>query len=426
MHRAQNFRNFFGGFMNKKLNLAVAAAVMAMGASAANAGIVIPAGDWTVDVNGNVNAFYIYNSSTDANAIGGGIANAKGANGSGTSSINTGLLPSWLGFTGKTRQNNLDVSWTISFQPGASSAHGLQGGSGSEFRQANLTFGDKSWGTIKVGKDLGVFGGNAILNDQTLLGVGSQGIVGAQGGTTTTLGRIGTGFLYADFTGQINYTTPDWNGFQATGGIRQPWGSVNLAGNLRSASIAGNQDAPGFEGVASYSWAGDFSGKVWLEGMYQNVKSGVVAASTSNAGHVAFNSDAEVFGLGASVTFSGVNLVGYYYNGSGVGTTSILADGFDTAGNQRDSDGGYVQASFKIPGVGTKLAASWGESNLDGNALDAGTTLVKKNEMWTIGAYHPLTSSVNLVAEYSRVESSSQAGKKNTSDIVDFGAILFF
>jgi hypothetical protein len=290
-----------------------------------------------------------------------------------------------------------------------------------------MTFGDKSWGTIKIGKDLGVFGANAILNDQTLLGVGSQGAVGAAGGTTTTLGRIGTGFLYADFTGQINYTTPDFNGFQATGGIRQPWGSVNLAGNKNSALISGTQDAPGFEGVASYSWAGDFSGKVWVEGMYQNVRAGAVAAGTATTSHAAFNSDAEVFGLGASVNFSGVNLVGYYYNGSGVGTTSILADGFDLKGQQRDSDGGYVQASFKIPGVGTKLAASWGESNLDKTSNDLATsTMVKKNEMWTIGAYHPLTSSVNLVAEYSRVEASSQAGLKNTSDIVDFGAILFF
>jgi len=426
--------------MNKKLNLAVAAAVMAMGASAANAGIVIPAGDWTIDINGNVNAFYIYQSSSDHAVIGGGIANAQGANGSGTSSINTGLLPSWLGFTGKTRQNDLDVSWTISFQPGASHNQGLSSGNAgsSEFRQANLTFGDKSWGTVKIGKDLGVFGANAILNDQTLLGVGAAGL-GTGSGTTTTLGRIGTGFLYADFTGQINYTTPDWNGFQVTAGIRQPWNSLNLG---TSAAINGNQDVPGFEGVASYSWAGDFSGKVWLEGMYQSVQSPAIAASAGSAAtfvggvftqgssaHAAvpaIDSQAEVFGLGASVNYSGVNLVGYYYNGEGVGTTSILSDGFATNGNKRDSDGGYVQASFKIPGVGTKLAASWGESNLDLASGEVAGTTVKKNEMWTIGAYHPLTSSVNLVAEYSRVESSSQLGAKNTSDIVDLGAILFF
>ena len=403
--------------MNKKLNLAVAAAVLAMGASAANAGIVIPAGDWTIDINGNVNAFYIHNSSSDSNTVNGGLANTKSATSSGSdaSAVNTGLLPSWLGFTGKTRQNDLDVSWTISFQPGASSTKALSGGSTSEFRQANLTFGDKSWGTIKLGKDLGVFGADAILNDQTLLGVGSQGGT-VTGGTTTTLGRIGTGFLYADFTGQVDYTTPNWNGFQATVGIAQPWTEQAVGGGL---ATTGTQSEPAWEGVASYSWAGDFSGKVWLEGFTQNVD-GITVGAAQNS------TTADVFGLGASVNFSGVNLVGYYYNGEGVGTTALLNGGLSATGKKRDSDGGYVQASFKVPGVGTKLAASWGESNLDKASGEVNANLVKKNEMWTVGAYHPLTSSVNLVAEYSRVESSNQAGQNNTSDIVDFGAILFF
>lgn len=404
--------------MNKKLNLAVAVA-LAMGASAAQAGITIPAGDWTIDIGGNVNAFYIHNNSSDSNVVNGGLANAKGANGSNSSSINTGLLPSWLGITGKTRQNDLDVSWTISFQPGASSKHALSGGSDSEFRQAVLTFGDKSWGTIKLGKDLGVFGADAILNDQTLLGVGSQGIVGAQGGSTTTLGRIGTGFLYADFKGQINYTSPSWNGFQFTAGIAQPWNTNNQA---TSGASTGNQKQPAYEGVASYSWTGDVSGKVWLEGFHQRVdglRNGLRNVSE----------DANVWALGGKVSVAGFDLVGYYYDGEGVGTTGLLMDGFDAIGKTRDSDGGYVQAAYTIPGVGTKIAASWGESNLDRTANDRATAnnnLVQTNEMWTVGVYHPLTKSLNLVAEYSNVTAENQVGKENESNIVDFGAILFF
>jgi hypothetical protein len=42
--------------MNKNIKLAVAGAVLALSASA-NAGIIIPAGEWTLDINGNVNAF---------------------------------------------------------------------------------------------------------------------------------------------------------------------------------------------------------------------------------------------------------------------------------------------------------------------------------------------------------------------------------
>jgi hypothetical protein len=342
------------------------------------------------------------------------LAQAKGQNGSQTSTINTGLLPSWLGITGKTRQNDLDVSWTISLQPGASSKTGLSGGSASEFRQAQMTFGDKSWGTIKIGKDLGVFGADAILNDQTLLGVGAQ--ASAVGGDTTTLGRIGTGFLYADFKGQINYTTPNWNGFQGTIGIDQPW--AKIGGNGPTA----NQKTPAFEGVASYSWAGDFAGKVWGEFWTQK------AYGISN-GAGGFTSDtANVFGIGGKVDFSGFGLVGYYYDGSGVGTTDMFNLGYAANGASRDSNGGYIQGSFTIPTVGTKIAASWGVSNLDlaTGEVAAANTLLDSNEMWTIGAYHPLTKSFNLVAEYSDVKSQNHAGAENKSHIFDLGAILFF
>ena len=59
------------------------------------------------------------------------------------------------------------------------------------------------------------------------------------------------------------------------------------------------------------------------------------------------------------------------------------------------------------------------------SAANAGV-LVKENEMWTVGAYHPLTKHQNLVAEYSNVQSKNQLNAKNDSDILSAGAILFF
>ena len=244
--------------MNNKIKAAVAGAVLAS-ASVANAGITWDAGEWTVDMNGNVNAFAIINDSTDKTMAKGGLANTKSATGDDTSnSINTGLLPSWLGFTASTRQNDLDTSVTISFQPGASTTGALSGGGGEEHRQAFLTFGDKSWGSVKVGKDLGIFGSTAILNDMTLLGVGSQAVVGTEGGTTTTLGRIGTGYIYADWQGQIAYTTPNMNGLSLTLGVMQPWNATSsTAGNVGGAAAVsaistGSTDTFGFQGQGSY------------------------------------------------------------------------------------------------------------------------------------------------------------------------------
>jgi predicted porin len=398
--------------MNNKIKAAVAGAVLAS-ASVANAGITWDAGEWTVDMNGNVNAFAIINDSSDTEMAVGGLANTK-SNDDTAASINTGLLPSWLGFTATTRQNDIDTSVTISFQPGASVTGGLGGGGSEEHRQAFLTFGDKSWGSVKVGKDLGIFGSTAILNDMTLLGVGSQGLVGTAGGTTTTLGRIGTGYIYADWNGQIAYTTPNMNGLSLTLGVMQPWNST--ASSAISDASSGSTDTFGFQGQGSYSWTGDFAGKVWA-GFFQQEVTGLTGDAST---------DATAFEVGVSATVANINLVAYGYSGEGVGTTALLRDGFDATGSKRDSDGGYVQATYVIP-TGTKLGVSWGTSKLDDNAADAGDSLVKENEMLTVGAYHPLTKHLNLVAEYSNVEAKAHDTVSNAeSNIFSVGAILFF
>jgi hypothetical protein len=105
---------------------------------------------------------------------------------------------------------------------------------------------------------------------------------------------------------------------------------------------------------------------------------------------------------------AGFGLTGYYYNGKGIGTTGQFLNGYGyntTSGKAeaRDSDGGYVQATYILP-TKTKLGASlWGISNLDtaGYTGSLANALIKENEMWTVGAYHPLTKHLNLVAEYS-------------------------
>ena len=403
--------------MNKNIKLAVAGAVLALSASA-NAGIIIPAGEWTLDINGNVNAFYIMNESKDSSSIGGGLANKKstGSAGDNVSGINTGLLPAWLGVTGKTRQNDLDTEFTISYQPGASTVTSLAGGGASEFRQAYFSFGDKSWGTVLVGKNLGQFGRDAILNDMTLLGVGG-GAATQGGGATTTLGRIGTGYLYADFNGQINYTTPNMGGFEVTVGVDQPLQLSTIDTTSTTGSLTGavDQKSPAFVGVARYSFAAnDVSGKVWLEGKQQKM----YASS--------FSGNAHATGVGANLNAGGFSATAYYYNAEGVGTTAWGLDAFSSTNNaKRDSDGGYVQLTYVLP-TKTKAGISWGRSNLDMTSGETATTLVKSNEMSTAGLYHPLTKHLNLVGEYSRVESESHANLENKSDVISLGGILFF
>jgi predicted porin len=334
------------------------------------------------------------------------------------------LLPNYLSVSGKTRQNDVDVAFTISINPGASTRAAGKQDSAQENRQAFLTFGDKSWGSIKLGKDLGIFASDAILNDMTLLGVGSG--AGGLAGNTTTTGRIGTGYMYADWKAQIAYSSPNFNGFSFTAGVTQAFNAIavgNTIGSSTSQNQGGSETA--YEGKASYEWAGDVAGKVWVSGMSQEVsKVGLAVAGVRS------DERADAFDIGANVNVAGFGLTAYYYTGEGIGQTVQLNHGFDANGRARDSDGYYVQATYTIPGVGTKIGASYGESILDGNAGEA-TLQELKDSMWTVGVYHPLTKHLNLVAEYSTVESELdrtgvQTTQENEAKTISLGAILFF
>jgi len=411
--------------MNKNIKLGVAGAVLALSATAANAGIIIPAGEWTVDIGGNVNTYSTWTKTQANNAIKGGLVGGTADDTGGAIStqghntvnnLTTGLLPHFLSVSGSTRQNDLDVAFTISIQPGTSNTGAFGNQSGQNNRQAFMTFGDKSWGSIKLGKDLGIFASDAILSDISLLGVGNP----TAAGNNTTLGRIGTGYIYADWKPQITYTTPNFNGLQATVGITQAWNQESVGTSGISTTSRGGA-APAYEGKASYSFtANDVTGKVWVSGIAQK-----------NDGLGAIQDDSVTYAgdIGANVNVAGFGLTGYYYSGSGIGTTGQMNGGYALVSGhakQRDSDGGYVQATYILP-TKTKAAVSWGESNLDyasGEAADG--LLVKSNEQWLAGLYHPLTKHLNLVAEYTHVEAQAQNNATNKSNTGSLGAILFF
>ncbi|QVL46300.1 MAG: porin [Methylophilaceae bacterium] len=386
---------------------------------------MIPAGDWTLDIGGVVNAYYTSTSYSGDNGPAGVLGLGSGDQDT-TNNITTGLLPNYLSVSGKTRQNDLDVAFTISINPGASTTNGGIQGSNQENRQAFLTFGDASWGSIKLGKDLGIYASDAILNDMTLLGVG--GGAGSLAGNTTTVGRIGSGFMYADWKSQVAYTSPNWNGFDFTVGVTQSWNAVgNALGNdFGSANSTGRGgSSPAFEGKASYAWTGDVAGKVWASFISQKVDGLETDVSTP----VALGDDrATAFDIGTTVNIAGLGLTAYYGNGDGIGQTHQLYDGFDSTGKSRDSDQWYVQATYVLPTT-TKVGVSYGESTLDGNSID--TFDSAEDSMWTIGAYHPITKHLNLVAEYSEAErdrdnNGSIADVKAKAKTISLGAILFF
>jgi predicted porin len=380
-------------------------------ASSANAGITIPAGDWTVDIGGNVNAYFTnkdtkYSGSVSAGGytIGGSVEPKDG------NTIGTGLLPSALGIGAKSRQNDLDVAFQFTFFTGGSSGTGAAGGSNTlNIRQAFLTFGDASWGQVKLGRDLGIFGSDAILSDMTLLGVGVSGLGSTAAGGNSTLGRIGSGYIYADWVGQAQYQSPNFNGLQFTAAVREPFsnGSDTTRNDM------------GYDAKVTYDWAGDVSGRVYLGAISQKNNAGTYGSYTSRG--VEF---------GAKVNVAHLGLNAHYYDGKGLDSQNTGTGGLVFGGGQKTDDrGGYVQATYVIP-TGTKLGLSWGQNKSES---ERGSLWEIENRSWIVGAYHPLTKSLNLVAEYTDQEVKAnatsggvRANGKVESQTVSLGAILFF
>jgi predicted porin len=428
--------------MNKKLGLAVAGAILAL-SSTANAGITIPAGDWTVDIGGNVNTFYT--NTKFSGDLYRGYERYNDVNIPRKQQVQTGLLPSAIGIGGKTRQNDLDIAFQFTMfvgansesgfgTTGASPLNGLADGSAASragdgnsinVRQAYLTFGDASWGSVKMGRDLGVFGSDAILNDMTLLGVGNG--AGAPG--NSTLGRIGSGYIYADWMAQIAYTSPNWNGLQFTLAATEPMRNgldANDGGDTTE-----DKTKLGWNGKVTYDFSADaVNGRVWA-----GFKSQKHESSNSYYDYTTHGWD-----LGGKVNYDKFSLVAYYYDGKGLDTQSGMQLGGLQNGllgqGKTDDKGGYVQATYVIP-TGTKLGVSYGISKSNDAYYYSGPYGYHedfKNKSWIVGAYHPLTKNLNLVAEYTNQkvtvdvndyydEGYRESGKAKT---LSLGAILFF
>ncbi|MEJ0046619.1 MAG: porin [Rhodospirillales bacterium] len=403
------------------------------------AGITMKVGDVDLNISGIVNAFYTYSSGGDSGPthnVAGGLTEGSGFD---SSSVRNGLLPGALIVSAATQQNGIDVAAVFGMYPGIDSANvgalnannggnsTALGTAGIDFRKTYITAGTPTFGTIKLGRDIGLFGQDAILNDQTLLGVGATG--GNADPGNTSLGRIGFGYIYTDFMPQITYISPTFAGFQGSIGLFQPLNAVNLfSGELSGTS--NQHSAPMFQGRLTYDYKADaWAAHLWAGFVTQNLDN----IATPNGGTTSKNGVAGE--AGATLTFGPVGLTGYYYRGSGVGTTALFFEAVAPNGQLRDSEGGYIQASVKATDK-VKLIASYGVSSLylgsgegtyDEEFLETTpAALVRRNESETVGAYYSLTPWLTPLAEYTHTESKSHGPNDLTADSFSIGAILFY
>jgi predicted porin len=385
-------------------------------------GIGLEVGPATIKFSGSVNAFYVHDSPQTPGAnttVGGGIASVADNS---SNAVRNGLLPGFLLIDVTTQQAGLDIGAHFGMYPGINSAVwgplGANSGgqptalatAGIDFRQVYLTIGG-SFGTIKAGRDIGLFASEAILNDISLLAVGPPG--GNVAPANTSLGRIGSGYIYTDFQPQITYTSPSFGGFQASAGVFQPLQSLTAPPQTGT--------SPAFQGKLTYDQAfGDIGLKLWTSGVTQ--RHNTIGAGTG--GLVSYTGRG--LDVGGKLTAGPFTALATWYTARGLGTTVLNLLDTDALGNPRDSDGFYVQ------GMGTfgkfSIGASYGESNLGltRNETALGNTLVRRNASYIGQARYALTDWVTLLSEYTKTMSKAHGGNEADSDNVAIGAILFF
>ncbi len=376
---------------------------------------------WSFTFAVNVYAFAMFDDVSEGGTVtpGGIVRGGDPLGGKGAFGIRTGLLPAFAVFDAKGKEGETDLGVHFGFAPqiqcgygdGSNSVAG-QGhdcfGAQIDMRQVFLTVGG-SWGQILAGRELGLFGRQAILNDQTLFGVGATG--GAAGGGTT-LGRIGFGYIYPQFKAQMTYSTVAGRPTQLSIGLFQP------ATNPPYTTV----QLPRIEAEGVWSSGNN---KVWVGALAQSNKTPEGLAGSENA--LAWGGNAGVrFG---SPMFS-VTASGYY--GKGIGTTLMFLGGAGGSGSGGDdlrkSLGGYGQVAVTPANSKVTIAGSWGISILDASSdEEAAADFKTKNWLASGGIYFQATKSLKVVGEFNYAVTEGEGDAEKNKEIAPaFGLMLFF
>jgi len=431
--------------ISKKIAIAAIPAVMALASTSVDSKILLMSQEgWEVSFDGAANAFIMKNSVSDAPSTSGGAAFTPNTMagvmaGNDDTSIVTGLLPNVWGMTLKApTANGLDVSARLGLYTHMNGGNNALGNGVLNIRETSGSV-SGSFGTVLVGRSLGIHQSSAILNDMLLFGVGAAASAGNSG---TTLGRIGLGYLYTDFQPQVTWTLPDLGGgFGAKIGVFDP-NDVHADTTTFSAT---DKHAPRVE--AQITWSGSLlmtgiGMNAWVDGSYQNTERSTAEANafTSRTGgtglginaqpHDDTDVDSAGVAFGTKLTYEGFSLVasGFYGTAMGMrGQHSVGAAGtgaLDDFGKPRNTYGGYLQGTYDF-GQGTSVGYSYGGNYLNKTSGDIETTGTMNNQTMHSGMiWHNVTDNFRLIAEGGYTEKTWYLADEDQED--SFGGIGAF
>ena len=305
-----------------------------------------------------------------------------------SSRIQSGFDPSKLTIGVKAPEyNGLNVSGTFQLVQAIQGAkdQGDDGGTKNEgVRIAKVSIGG-SFGTLKFGRDIAIFGLDSLAHDTgSLPGVGRGASVDGGGATA---GRINYGYYYPDFHAGIQYHSNSYGGFSFQLGIFDPIDIKDDAST--SADESTRAEELRIEGAASYK-SEPFD--IWVSFIDQGTES-----------------QAEISGydLGGEVRLGPVALTAAFSDGTGIQCCGPSANDFEQW---------YTEADVTIGE--TTIGASYGEnelSNPEGNSVSEG-------ELIMVFVHHNLTPTLTLIAEWNNETVSPSGGGE---DITDTDTIAF-
>ena len=166
--------------ISKKIAVAAIPAVMALASTNVDSKILLMSQEgWEVSFDGAANAFIMKNSVSNVPDSSSSEKNISFdtyggvAAGNDDTSIVTGLLPNVWGMTLKApTANGLDISARLGLYTHMNGSENALGNGQINIRETSGSV-SGSFGTVLIGRSLGIHQSNAILNDMLLFGVGA-------------------------------------------------------------------------------------------------------------------------------------------------------------------------------------------------------------------------------------------------------------
>ncbi|MBC6497828.1 MAG: hypothetical protein GDA54_05880, partial [Alphaproteobacteria bacterium GM7ARS4] len=295
-------------------------------------------------------------------------------------------------------------------------------GSTLDLREVFFSVTSSEYGSVLAGKTLSLFLGKNILTDMTLFGVGAVGGVGTSNALSgsTSLGRIGYGYVYPNFNAALRYTSPDVQGFKLTAGVYDPSRIANAAAG-ESATYR-DTPLPRWEAELTHQLAlprFNVTLDSWGSAMYQT-------AEQSDG------DDVSSWGLGGGtqVAYKGLTITGSGYWGKGLGSVLMLdVDALDPLGNERRHYGFIAQATYDF-GNDTHLGVSWGTNYTSATTaeLTTGTpgAIHRFNRLFDVMVWHNVNANLRVGVEYGNQRTRNRRGDDSDVNVFSAGGFFFF